>query len=461
MRVRDREGDRAPVLRQMSGGKPQQRLTHEEVVERFVDYHFGRLTPAMNRAVEAHVRSCERCKREGLARAGSERQAANRKLRRVRGGKPLLGRRGRIVVLGLLVILVAQLALYELARGKAQPLLTAFTQWGAQGGAPGTGGAPDALRPYLRLPADASDASAISLSVNAKLLAVAQGGAHPNVRLWSTRSGDLVATLPWSGRDAPGAVAWSPDGSMVAASSPTTLVIWTVTPVAIVAAYSLPAQPTLTVFDLRQKAPLSTSDPAQAFARGPLVWGANGALQTAPAGAAGPAGVTTPQAPVIGLWSSEGTHLFGEGHGAVHLGVSLAEVQSGVALLHWSPDGRYLLWAQADLPVSGAGSSPASAPPDALAQGLVKRIAAASKAGAPGQNDAVLWFSPDATSVAVCDRTQPDARMTIYSVATGDATATINVPCASLPTHAAQWSSDGAMFYVAPLSGPVTIYKMP
>ena len=443
----------------MSGGKTQARLSHEEVAERFVDYHFGRLTPAMNRAVEAHVRSCERCKREGLTRAAAERQAANRKLRRVRGGKPLISKRGRIALLALAVLLIGQLVLYQVARGQAQPLLSVFNAPSAPSDAP------VALGPALRLPAGASDASAIALSVDAKMLAVAQGGAQPNVSVWATRTGDRVAMFPWPGHDAPATVAWSPDGSMVAASSPSALTVWTVTPVTTVATFALPTAQAMAVFDLRHRATVSTADPAQAFAHGPLAWGADGSLSPAPPGAAGPAGVTTPQTPVVGLWSSEGAHLYGDGHGAVYLGVSVPEAQSGVALLDWAPDGRYLFWAQPNLLVSGVSASSASAAPDPLAQTLVTRIVAqgkgAGKGGAAGAaTDALLWFSPDASRVAVCDRTQPNAQMTLYNVATSAPTAILNVACASLPAHAAQWSADSGELVVAPTSGPIAIYTI-
>ncbi|HEX9035636.1 MAG TPA: zf-HC2 domain-containing protein [Ktedonobacterales bacterium] len=443
----------------MSGGKAQARLTHEEVVERFVDYHFGRLTPAMNRAIETHVRSCERCRREGLTRAASDRQSANRKLRSVRGGKPALGPRGRIALLALALVIAGQFVLYQVARGQAQPLMSVFSQWRAQGAAPNVGGAPSQISPYLRLPAGASDASAIALSVNGKLLAVAQGGARPNVTVWSTKSGDRVASYAWSAKDAPASLAWSPDGAMVAASSPSTLMIWTVTPALVVANVPLPSTPVLMTYDLRQKSATAGLPPAQAFANGPLAWGADGALSAAPPGAAGPADVTTPQTPVIGFWSSQGTHLFSE-RGRVHVGVSPAEAQFGVALLDWSPDGRYLLWAQADLSASGPGASPASALPDSVALTLATRIAAASKrGGAAGEDDALLWFSPDASRVAVCDRTLPNARIAIYAVGSGAVLATLDTGCANLPTHAAQWSADSALFYVAPLSGPVVLYS--
>jgi hypothetical protein len=446
----------------MTRGKTQLQLTHEEVVARFVDYHFGRLTPAMNRAVESHVRSCARCKREGLTRAAAERQAAARKLRRVRGGKPLIGPRGRIALLALTLLIVGQIVLYQVARGQAQPLVSLFGQWRAQGGAPATIGGPVALSPKWRMPAETADASAIALSMDGKTLAVAQGGAHPNVTLWNTRSEDHLASLAWTAGSAPATLAWSPDGSLLAASSPTEIIIWAMSPYKVVEQYSLPSAPALRVYDTRQQTVIASPDPASVFSSGPLAWSADGALSPAPTGAAGPTGVTSPQTPVIGFWSSEGAHLFGVGHGSVHVGISTADALGGSAMLAWSPDGRYLMWAALDMPVSGAGSSPASVPPDTIVQSLVTRAQAAGKtASAPGENDALLWFSPDASRVAVCDRTQPGAHAQIYDIAAGVAVATLDISCATLPAHAAQWTADGSQFYIASPNGPVAVYAAP
>lgn len=450
------------MLKGMSRGKPLPRLSHEEVVARFVDYHFGRLTPEMNRAIEAHVRTCSRCKRERLSRAASERQASNRKLRRVRGGKPLIGPRGRIALLALTLLVTAQLVLVQVTRGKAQPLLSLVSQWHAQGAAPVVGGAPVSLTANWRLPASTADASAIALSVDGKSLAVARSGEHPTITLWGAKSGDRLAALAWTAGDAPATLAWSPDGSLLAASSPSEIIIWSMSPYKVVAQFSLPSASAMRVYDVRQETLIASPDPATAFAGGPLVWGANGSLSRAPAGAAGPTGVTSPQTPLIGFWSSEGAHLYGNGHGPIHIGISPADAQRGEALLDWSPDGRYLMWALLNMPVSGAGSSPASVPPDTVVQALVARALLGSKtASAPGENDALLWFSPDASRVAVCDRTQPNARIQIYGIASGVAVASLDVACANLPAHAAQWTADSSQLYIAPISGPTAVYTIP
>ncbi len=446
----------------MSRRKSLPRLSHEEVVARFVDYHFGRLTPEMNRAVEAHVRTCARCKRERLTNAASERQASNRKLRRVRGGKPLLGPRGRIALLALTLLITAQAVLVQVTRGQAQPLLSLISQWHAQGAAPAIGAAPISLNVNWRFPAATSDASAIALSVDGKSLAVARSGDHPTITLWGAKSADRLAALPWTAGGAPTTMAWSPDGSLLAASSSSEIVIWAMSPYKVVTQFSLPSAPAMRVYDMRQETMIASPDPATVFSSGPLVWGADGSLSPAPAGAAGPTGVTSPQTPLIGFWSSEGAHLYGNGHGSIHIGISPADAQRGEALLDWSPDGRYLMWAMLDLPVSGAGSSPASVPPDTVVQALVTRARLESKtASTPGENDALLWFSPDASQIAVCDRTNPNTHVQIYGIASGVAMAALNVTCANLPAHALQWTADGSQLYIAPTNGPVAIYTIP
>ena len=120
------------------------------------------------------------------------------------------------------------------------------------------------------------------------------------------------------------------------------------------------------------------------------------------------------------------------------------------------------MWALVDLPVSGAGSSSASAAPDTAVQALVTRVLAKSKtANAPDQNDALLWFAPDASHVAVCDRTRSDAQVWIYDIASGDVAATLNVACANLPVHAVQWTADGSQLYIASTNGPISVYTAP
>lgn len=112
--------------------------------------------------------------------------------------------------------------------------------------------------------------------------------------------------------------------------------------------------------------------------------------------------------------------------------------------------------------VTGAPASAAGAPPDGVAQAVVARVQAASKAdSSPGENDALLWFAPDGRHVAVCDRTTRGAHTQIYDIASGTVIATLDAVCANVPARAGQWSADGALFYIVPGNGPVAIYSTP
>lgn len=425
-----------------------------------MDYHFGRLTPAMNRAVEAHIAACERCKREGLKGAAAQRQAAGRRLRRVRGGKPFIGPRGRIALLTLALLIAIQFVLVAVTRGQAQPLLSAFNQWRAPGSAPALDGASSNLTASARLPAP--DAGAIALSADGATLAVAQGGEHPAVTLWNTKSRTRAILIPWTGAEAPATLAWSPDGALLAVSGRSQMMIWSAQSHTVVWQLDLPDGLAARIYDVQQQAVIDRPDPASLFASGPLVWGADGALSPAPAGANGPTGITSPQTPVVGLWSSEGAHLFGDGQGAVHLGVSAADIERGDALLNWAPGGRYLLFARLDLPITGSGGLPDGALPNSLTQTLVAHVLGVSKtANAPGERDALLWFSPDARHAAVCDRTQPNTPARMYNVATGAVMATLEIACGGLPSHAAQWSANGATLYIASATGSIAIFSAP
>ncbi|HEY7982858.1 MAG TPA: zf-HC2 domain-containing protein [Ktedonobacterales bacterium] len=71
-----------------------------------VDYHFGRLSPEMNAAVEQHVRSCERCQAEGLRHLATEKRSALRLARR--------GPQGRSGGLPRVIALIAALVLLAL-----------------------------------------------------------------------------------------------------------------------------------------------------------------------------------------------------------------------------------------------------------------------------------------------------------------------------------------------------------
>ena len=89
------------------------RITHDRVVELLVDYHLGRLDPVLNRAIELHVSQCPLCQIQGLAHAGTEKRVVQRRIRRVKPKRQgVISRRGRIFLILLLLILLAQVVVF-------------------------------------------------------------------------------------------------------------------------------------------------------------------------------------------------------------------------------------------------------------------------------------------------------------------------------------------------------------
>lgn len=433
------------------------RLRHEQVVENFVDYHFGRLSPEMNKAIERHVRSCARCKREGLTNAANERKGAVRRLRSVRGGKPLLGRRGRNWIMFLTLILLMQVVIYEVANGRANAVLALLSQ--GSGAQVSVNTAPSVtLSPTNALPLITAGSSAVALSPDDKQLAVA-GGAQRSVTIWDVATDKAVRTLSWSGARPPASIAWSADGARLAAADGAQVVIWDLTSGATLWQLTIPSAPAMRVYDVAQQLIVGRPNPSTAFSGGALAWGADGALTAAPVGALGPVGVSTPQAPVVGMWSSAGSHIFSGGSGAALVGSSSTDASHGVILLDWSPGGHYLLWGALTQPIAvGAAqtSKTASQPPDSVVAELAARIGTAG-----GDASAIVWFAPVGKLVAVCDQTSASANIQIVAIATGHVRYTLDEPCAGLTTHSALWSSTGKTFYVIPAKGPIEIYTIP
>lgn len=436
------------------------RLRHEQVVEAFVDYHFGRLSPEMNLAIERHVRSCARCKREGLNRAANERKDAMRKLRGVRGGKPLLKRRTRNILLALLLVLVAQVLVYQVVNGRATPLLSLLS-----GGHPDGALATVDQSPAITVPSTTAfplittGATAIALSSDDKRLAVAGGEGQHAVAVWNIATQKVVSTLPWSGDTPPSTLAWSQDNSRLAATDGRQITIWDTRAGALLWQFGIPSAPAMRVYDVAQQDVIGRPDPASAFNGGALVWGADGSLTAAPTGALGPIGVSTPQAPVVGMWSSAGSHIFAGTGGSAQVGASTSDTNRGVTLLDWSPGSRYLLWGALAQPIAvGAAttSKTASHPPDSVVGQLASHIA---QAGADAS--AIVWFAPVGKRVAICDQTTTGSHITIVAIATGHADYQLGDTCDGLTTHSALWSSTGTTFYVTPAKGPIETYTIP
>ena len=413
----------------------------------------------MNTAVERHVRSCARCKREGMTNAANERKGAVRRLRGVRGGKPLLGRRARNVVLILTLLLAAQVLVYQVINGRAAALVSLLSNNAGNGGDGGSQLPAVTLRSTNAFPLITSGASAIALSSDNKELAVAGGDGRREVVVWDVAQDKSLLTLAWSGATPPTSIAWSEDGSRLAAADGSQLVIWDLTSGATLWQLTLPAAPAMRVYDVTQQVVVGRPDPASAFASGALAWGADGDLAAAPEGALGPVGVSTPQAPVVGMWSSAGSHIFAGDNASALVGASDADTKSGVALLDWSPGGRYLLWGALSQPIAvgaAASSKPASQPPDSVVARLAGQIA---QAGANAS--ALAWFAPVGKRVAICDQTTTGAHVSLVDIATGHTVYQLGELCDGMTTHSALWSSDGANFYIIPAKGPVEIYAIP
>jgi hypothetical protein len=437
-------------------------LRHEQVVESFVDYHFGRLSPEMNTAIERHVRSCSRCKREGLTNAANERRGAARKLRGVRGGKPLFKRRRtRNFVLILMLVLMAQVLVYQVVNGRTSALVALLSGAHSDGVAVGGNQGPVIKLPSTTaFPLITTGASAIALSSDDKRLAVAGGDGQRKVTIWDIATQKVVGTLPWSDATAPTSLAWSEDGSRLAAANGAQIVIWdTTTAGATLWQFGIPSAPAMRVYDVAQQVVVGRPDPANAFTSGALAWGADGALTPASTGALGPIGVSTPQSPVVGMWSSAGSHLFAGTGGAALVGASATDAKRGVSLLDWSPGGRYLLWGALTQPIA-VGSAPASKTashtPDSVVGQLASHIAQAG-----GDASAIVWFAPVGKQVAVCDQTTAGAHITIVEIATGFARYQLGDTCDGLTAHSALWSSTGKAFYVVPANGPIETYTIP
>lgn len=433
------------------------RLRHEQVVESFVDYHFGRLSQEMNTAIERHVRSCARCKREGLTNAANERKGAIRQLRSVRGGKPLIGRRGRNWILLLTIILATQVVIYLIANGRASALVSFLSNGRIaqidQSQTPAINLSPSGAFPLIT-----GGSSAIALAPDNKRLAVAWGSGQHHIAIWDIASQKVVITFPWSDTTPPASIAWSEDGSRLAAASSAQITIWDVASGAVIWQLGVPSAPAMRVYDVSQQTIVSRPDPASAFSGGALVWGADGALTSAPVGALGPIGVSTPQSPVVGMWSSAGSHIFAGSGGAALVGASPGDAKRGDVLIDWAPGGRYLLWGSLSQPIAvGAAQTTktASQPPDSVVGQLAANIA---KAG--GGANALVWFAPAGKQVAVCDQSASGAHIQIVEIATGHVSYQLDESCDVMTLHSALWSSDARTFYVIPAKGPVEIYTI-
>ena len=435
-------------------------------MDRLVDYHFGRLSPEMNAAVEIHVRDCDVCQRQGLVHAPTEKRQIMRRLRRVRPARALVSRRGRTVLLLLIVLLIVQLVVFEIITQGA--LFALFSGGASRPGAPAPTAAATAL---TATPAPAALASSLTFdtaSTGAAALAVSPDGkiaasAGPSnsglaIQLWSVSSGKLVGTLDWPGDAVPGTLAWSADSTHLAAADGGIVVAWTVATGGLLWNLQLPAAPAVRVYDVQAGSVIDRPDPAATFANGAArVFGADGKLAPAPASAGIP-GVG--QSAAVGLWQAAGSHVFAPTKGSAAVGISSDDAAHRLSLLNWSRDGRFLLWAAVSQPVVVSADAAHGGPPNALAARLATTVAGASSAAS---GDGLAWFSPDGRDMVICDRTASSAPLRVYDIASQRVLATLATlasGCDGLTTASLAWLPGATGFALAAPGKPVALYPL-
>ena len=431
-------------------------------MDRLVDYHFGRLSPEMNAAVETHVRDCAVCQRQGLVHAPTEKRQIMRRLRRVKPARALVSRRGRTVLLLLIVLLIVQLvvfeivtqgALFSLFSGRAShPGASAAT---AAATAPAATPTPAALASSLTFAAASTGTIALAVSPDGKIAASAgPSNSGRAIQLWSVSTGKLVGTLDWPGDAVPGTLAWSADSSRLAAADGGIVVAWTVATGESLWNLQLPVAPAVRVYDVQAGGVIDRPDPAATFANGAArVFGTDGKLIPAPA-TAGIPGVG--QSAAVGLWQASGSHVFASAKGSAAIGISADDAAHRLSLLNWSRDDRFLLWATVSQPVAVSADATHGGPPNALAARLATAVASAGASSADG----LAWFSPDGRDMVICDRTAAAAPLRVYDIASLRVLATLAGGCDELTTASLAWLPGATSFALAAPGKPIALYPL-
>lgn len=446
------------------------KLSHDAVREHLLDYHFGRLAPALNAAVELHVRSCPICQREGLGHLATQKRAAvrvTRRIRRRRFGTPAM----RLFTLLLVVTLLLLLVLISTSRGQRLPWI---------GSAATIPKIATALTSATAVPTPtvttltssgvfgqaSSGAVAAATSQDGKVVAfVTTSNGAVQVATWDAKSRSRLTTMSYSDSAAPGVLAWSPDKSHLAAATGQNVMVWNVATGGQVWSVLLPQVSAVRVYDAQVGLVVQRPDPTTTFAKGAfLQWGQNGQVSPAPATAAGASGVATPDGPLIGIWQVAGSHVFAGTTGHAFVGFSATDRAAHVATLTWSPDGRYLLWASLSQPllVSASASTPLAtvAPsgnavptPDPAVEAVAEHVAGR-------QGDALLWFSPDGRWVAVCDRTAHAESLVVMTRDQGRPMYQVASVCQNLTASALSWHPDSSGFVLAIPAQPAATYNL-
>ena len=400
-------------------------LPHAEAARLLVDYHFGRLSPERSAAVEAHVRTCGTCQREGLDHAYTQQQIAMRRLDSVRATRPTPHGRHAMLFLAAALAIAALLSL-----GVAQ-----FASWAGRVGS-GTTSVPAALVAHMSLALSTTGAAGVTSDPSGNLLAVANVGSTATVTIWQAHSGLLVRTLAWPGSAAPASLAWSPDGRELVASDGKVVGMWSLASGTLTWAEDVPTAISAAIYvastgQIASLPPLAQDLAQHAF----LQWGADSSLLPAPAGAAAPLGATLPGGALVGMWRATGTHLVSLPGGAVAVGDWST---SAAGDLDWSPDGRFVLWSRV---VQSVALPPA--PGQAEAQGAPTPnpplAAVAARLAARGTGDALAWFTPDGRALALCDRSSTGASLQVIDLKSTRVQYSLGGACDGLAVTSAAW----------------------
>jgi hypothetical protein len=427
-------------------------LTHEEALRLLVDYHFNRLPAEASAKIEDHIRSCAACQREGLGHARTERHSALRQLASVRPARrrrlPRSSRRG-IVGAGVLCVAVVVTLGVITHRVTLTP---------GQGDTLGQAPAP-LLAAQVPLPLRTSGAAAVAADPSDHIVAVAGTySGTPNITLFSATDGQTIRTLAWPGSGVPTALAWAPDGTVLAASdgalvadldTSTPTPRWT---------HSAPTSGTASIFLARNGAVASTPNLTDGLASNAfLQWGADGQLIPAPIGAAEPLGAASANGPLVGAWRARGTHF--SLHGAdVFAGMDPPAAKSHHIALDWSPDGRYLLYSIPSQHVampdaSGSAAQQGAPPPDAILVRILRRLQQAK------QGDGFAWFAGTGKRLAVCDRTSTGAALQVYDLGSSRLIAALPGVCDGLEVTSVAWLSHSNVLLIALPGQPVREYQ--
>lgn len=432
-------------------------LSHREAAQHLLDYSLGRLEPALNAAMEQHVRSCSVCQRQGLSHVPTEKREIARKLARVRPTqRRRISRRGQVIMLVLTVIVIAQLGVYRLTSAPHSatsgiPFFNPPSVFNPSAKKP--------LKPSFTFGNDSEDTRTLSVSPDGTMVAGAvRIGTTSQVLIWKVTNGSLAARFTWPHSALPGALAWSLDGAYLAGADGASVVVWKVASGKERWDAQLPAAPAVQIYDANTGDPVSSLDPSSTFKNGALLlWASNGKLTPAPAGAAGATGIVAPGTPLVGLWQVTGSHVYQDAGGTLRVGLSPLDIAAHHALLTWSPDGQYVLWATVSQPVavaaSGSGSS-GVAPPDATVADIISSDVKAAS------TDLLVWFSPDGSTLLQCDRSQQAAGLQVEQVSTGHVLAAIPGICDSLNIGSVAWLSPGSSFVVAIGGHPLERYAL-